>query len=229
MKHQLFFRYFITTILILFPVIGKTQEPIPNPDPLRFQNEIAVFIEWDKKNSIPSEAILFVGSSSIRMWLTHEAFPKYKVINRGFGGAHISDIDYYYSQVIKKYNPKIIVYYCGDNDIDSGKSVKQVFTDYIELIHRIFRDNPTVKFIYLPIKPSLSRWSYWEKMKEVNRLIKMCNEKQDQLFYIDTASPMFDENGLPDKNLLLEDGLHLNKEGYKLWNRLLSKLLDVLN
>ncbi|HKK45627.1 MAG TPA: hypothetical protein VJ964_08900, partial [Balneolaceae bacterium] len=109
--------FFLFVFLFVIQGISKAQAPVKDPDPQRFQQEIDNFKLWDAKNSYPNQAILFVGSSSIRFWKSHDAFPNYPVINRGFGGAHISDVQHYYRQVIGKYHPSIIVFYCGDNDI----------------------------------------------------------------------------------------------------------------
>ncbi len=207
---------------------GFAQEKMHDPDALRFQDEINIFKQWDKKNSFPTGSILFVGSSSIRMWLTHHDFPEYPVINRGFGGSHISDVLYFYNDVIKKYAPPIIVFYAGDNDIAGNKTKTQVFEDYCTLVEKIQKDLPKTKLIYIPIKPSLSRWQYWEKMNQVNLLIKKYNSKNDGLFYIDLATPMLNASAKPKKTLFLEDGLHLNKTGYSLWQSLLYPILTKL-
>jgi lysophospholipase L1-like esterase len=221
------FRFIITLILLISIVtlFGQQYDVLPDPDPKRFQSEIDHFIQWDAKNSTPSDAILFAGSSSIRMWQTRLAFPEYSVINRGFGGAHISDVVYFYEQVIKKYQAGFIVFYAGDNDIAAGKPVEQVFEDYRKLIGMIKQDNPDCKLIYLPIKPSISRWSFWEKMAEVNNRIRKYNQENNTLYYLDLATPMLGESGQPKENLFIEDGLHLNAEGYALWQSLLQPLL----
>lgn len=203
----------------------SAQNEIPNTDPLRFEKEIKTFEEWDQKNSFPENAILFVGSSSIRYWKTSDAFPEYKVINRGFGGSHISDVQFYYDKVIKKYAPKIIIFYAGDNDIAGGKSKETVFTDYRNLISQIYKDNPDVKFVYIPIKPSPSRWSYWPEMKALNNMIKTYNQKNENLFYIDLATPVLNDAGRPNNNLFRKDKLHLNEKGYAIWNTLLNPFL----
>ena len=80
------------------------------------------FIEWDKKNSFLKKGILFVGSSSIRFWHTSNYFPELPIINRGFGGSHISDINYFINETVLKYKPHIIVFYAGDNDIAANKT-----------------------------------------------------------------------------------------------------------
>lgn len=199
-----------------------------DPDPLRFEEEINAFVDWDLKNSIPEQAILFVGSSSIRLWKTAIAFHNYPVINRGFGGSHTSDVLYYYESLIPKYTPDLIIYYEGDNDIASDKPVEQVFDDYKKLITRILDDLPETRFLYIPAKPSTSRWNYWEKMSELNQLIEKYNNEHDRLFYTDLATPLLGSDGRPDDSYFLDDQLHLNNRGYQIWNQHLRPELKQL-
>jgi len=211
------------TILLLAVCLTQTNHKrIADPDPGRFQSEIDQFSYWDQKNSWPDNAVLFVGSSSIRMWLTQDAFPEYPIINRGFGGAHISDVDHYYDQVIKSYDPRAIVFYTGDNDVAAGKPVQQVFKDYMNLVNRIRGDFPDIQFIYIPIKPSGSRWKYWEDMSEVNQLIREFNQGIDGFYYVDLAAVLMSPDGKPDDSLFLDDRLHLNDAGYTRWNSKLA-------
>lgn len=201
-------------------------ETVDDPDPLRFEEQIEQFETWDKRNSFPSDAILFVGSSSIRLWETALAFPGMPVINRGFGGSQTSDVRHYYESVIGKYDPALIVFYEGDNDIASGKPVEQVFHDYRQLVERILNDQPGVDFLYIPIKPSSSRWDYWPEMSEVNQLIKDYNSNSEQLHYVDLATPILNADGKPDDSLFLDDQLHLNKHGYETWNEVIRPVLQ---
>jgi lysophospholipase L1-like esterase len=199
-----------------------------DPDPTRFQSEINLFVEWDKKNSYPSQAILFIGSSSIRLWPTRRAFPDFPVINRGFGGAHTSDLIYFYDQVIQPYDAAVVVLYAGDNDIADGKTVEQVFQDYSELVTRVLRDKPLVKFVYLPVKPSPSRFSFWKEMNRLNLMIKEYSEKDYRLFYVDIATPLLNSTGVPDKKFFTKDLLHLNEDGYAQWQKVLTPKLREL-
>jgi len=102
----------------------------PDPNPERFSKDINTFAVWDSKNTFPENAILFVGSSSVLFWPTATAFPGKPIINRGFGGSEISDVIYFYDQVIKPYAPTKIFLYAGDNDVGHGKMADQVFEDY---------------------------------------------------------------------------------------------------
>jgi lysophospholipase L1-like esterase len=199
-----------------------------DPDPARFQSEIDLFVAWDQKNSYPLQAILFIGSSSIRMWPTRQSFPDFPVINRGFGGAHTSDLIYFYDQIVQPYDAAVVVFYAGDNDIADGKTAEKVFEDYSELVTRILRDKPLVKFIYLPVKPSPSRFSFWKEMNRLNLMIKEYNDKNLRLFYVDVATPLLDSNTVPDKKFFTKDLLHLSEAGYAQWQKILAPHLQEL-
>ena len=206
----------------------------PNPDRFYLSDDgdelyIKDFLDWDKKNTFEKNGILFIGSSSIRKWKTAEYFSyKSSIINRGFGGSHISDINYYFNIILLKYKPKIIVFYAGDNDIASKKAPEQVLDDYVEFVGLIRKNIKQARIIYLPIKPSPSRWSLWENMTETNKLIKMFIELDDMQIYLDTATPMLNNSGRPSSNLFVSDSLHLSEEGYDLWSGILKPTLDSL-
>jgi lysophospholipase L1-like esterase len=221
--------YLLILILAIFLLSFQEEKAtIPEPDPARFQTEIDLFMEWDQKNSYPAPAILFIGSSSIRMWPTHLAFPDFPIINRGFGGAQTSDILYFYKQVVQPYEARVIVLYAGDNDIADGKTAIKVFGDYYELVNLILQDKPSAKIVYLPVKPSPSRFSLWKEMNKLNVMIQEFNLKNPRLFYVDVASAMLDSTGVPDKKYFIEDLLHLNEKGYQVWQMILAPRLREL-
>jgi len=200
-------------------------EPVPDPDPARFSEAIDLFAAWDSKNSVPRNATLFVGSSSIRLWPTAKAFPGVSVINRGFGGSELSDVIHYYDSLIRPYAPARIVLYAGDNDIASGKSADRVFADYVQLVTLVRRDFPAAELVFISIKPSKDRWSLWPIMVETNRMVAHYAEQHAGLRYADLATPLLGENGEPG-DFYIADGLHLNAAGYALWQRGLESFLE---
>lgn len=220
-----------TTIFFLgFMGLFFAQENINNiqdPDPNRFKEAVEYFSRYDSKNSFPVDAVLFVGSSSIRFWETAKYFPGYPVINRGFGGSHISDIIHFIEPLVIKYKPRVIVFYAGDNDIAAGKNAGQAFNDYKEYVQLVREQLPKSKIIYLPIKPSLARWSFWKEMEKANSLIKEYSEMDEFLYYVDTATPMFGNESLPDSSFFVDDGLHLNANGYDLWTEILLPVIEL--
>lgn len=218
----------ILFLLLLFinSIHGQINDKtVADPDPLRYEKAIESFINWDKKNTYPDNAILFVGSSSIRLWETNRFFPDLPVINRGFGGSHISDVNFFFEKLVSKYKPKVIVFYAGDNDIAYNKQINDVYEDYTQFVNLVKKSDPETEIIYIPIKPSISRWIFWEKMQQTNQKIRNYSETNPKLHTIDMALPILNEAGQPDPSLFIEDGLHLSEKGYQLWVKILRPLL----
>lgn len=216
----------ILVLLLLFSATGSgLLAQTDTPDPARFEQEIDAFANWDAKNSSPEDALLFVGSSSIGFWDSAEAFPGYPVINRGFGGSHITDVLYYFDRVIGRFDPSLIVFYCGENDIASGLDSDLVFNDFTELLTQIDEAFPDTDFLYVSIKPSNSRLEHTDRFEAFNKRVETFMKTQNRLHYIDLASPLIGDNGLPDDTFFVDDRLHLNSEGYRLWNEKIRTFL----
>jgi hypothetical protein len=192
----------------------------------RWEKTIQSFEDWDSKNTFPPDAVLFVGSSSIRLWPTRKHFPGFPVINRGFGGCHISDVNYFAHRIVLPYKPKVIVFYAGDNDIAGKKTPKRVFDDYRKFVNLVHKEFPATRIIFVGIKPSMSRWTLWPQMKEVNSKIKVLSDKDERLFIFDSASPLLGSDGKPDVRFFLKDNLHLNSKGYDAWTRTLKPIVQ---
>jgi lysophospholipase L1-like esterase len=84
---------------------------------------------------------------------------------------------------------------------------------------------PDTRLIYLPIKPSLARWSKWSQMQSANSLAENYARDHAWMTYVDTATPMLGGDGRPRAELFVEDGLHMDAEGYRLWSEKLRPLL----
>jgi lysophospholipase L1-like esterase len=221
MKKHMYAVVFVTMLCLS----SEAYADAPDPNPGRFAKTIETFAVWDSKNSFSENAILFVGSSSVRFWPTATAFPGKRIINRGFGGSEISDVIHFYDQVIKPYAPTKIFLYAGDNDIGHGKMADQVFEDYQELVAIVQSDFPKVDLIYISIKPSKLRWDKWPPMVETNRMIREYSESHPNLGYADLATPLLDADGNP-RDVFVDDGLHLNERGYFLWQQALAPYFD---
>jgi len=210
----------------LAPGVILANDRVADPDPNRFAAEIKAFVDRDSKNAVPAEPVLFVGSSSTRMWRTHESFPDLPVINRGFGGSHISDVIHYADRIVLPYRPRVIVFYAGDNDIAGGKSARRVAEDYRRFVSLVHAKLPATRIVFLTIKPSRSRWSLWPQMNEANTLIRDFCREDGRLFWADLATPLVGSDGMPAPELFLSDQLHLNAEGYAVWTKALRPVLE---
>jgi lysophospholipase L1-like esterase len=188
----------------------------------KWEFEIRAFEAADKTNPPPKGAILFVGSSSIRLWKTLAAdFARHKVINRGFGGSQIEDSTALADRIIVPCRPKRVFLYAGDNDIAAGKSPERVCDDFKAFVVRVRAALPRVQIAFISIKPSPSRWHLVEKQKAANHLIERYCNSSGKVEYIDVFKPMLGADGKPRAELFLDDNLHLNAQGYQLWAALI--------
>lgn len=189
--------------------------------PERWEKTIAAFEKQDKAKPPPENAILFVGSSSIRMWKLGKYFPDLKTINRGFGGSEMADVLHFTPRIVLKYKPRTIVVYEGDNDISHGKTPEQLrkeVEDFVKMVRAVLSD---VKIIFLAVKPSLSRWQLADVQRQANAKIESYCQKNKNLVFVDVFQPMLGDDGRPRPELFAKDGLHLNHTGYQLWTKLL--------
>lgn len=211
-------------IVAIFASLASSVESA-DPDPERFAESMEEFAAWDSKNSFPDDAILLVGSSSVRFWATADAFPDKPIINRGFGGSELSDVIYHFDTVILPYSPRQIFLYAGDNDIGNGKTADRVFADYKQLVEMVRSSFPDTEVVFISIKPSMARWEQWPEMVEANRLVREYSGQHPDLGYADLATPLLDDNGQP-KDVYEDDGLHLNGKGYELWQEALAPYVE---
>lgn len=193
----------------------------PADDPFaRWEKEIAAFEAADAKAPPPQGAILFIGSSSIRLWKTlAQDFPHYRVINRGFGGSQIVDSTHFAERIVFPYAPRQIVMYAGANDIHAGKSPEQVAADFLAFVAAVHSRLPDVPIAFISIAGNPARWKEIDQVRAANALVKAQCTADPKLTYIDTASAMLGPDGLPRPDIFVQDRLHMNAEGYKLWTR----------
>ena len=199
---------------------------VADPDPARFAEVIARFAAWDRQNSFPERAVLFVGSSSIAGWPTADRFPGLPVINRGIGGAQISDSNHFLEETVLKYSPDVIVLYAGNNDVEAGKTPQQVLEDYQQFVAAVHARKSDTRIVYVSIHPSLARWARWPKMHEANELIRAWSAGNPRLRYADISQAMLGSDGRPMPQLFVQDGLHLTPAGYDIWTPIVARVIE---
>ena len=192
-----------------------------------FENDIRAFEAADRTNPPPTNAVLFIGSSTIRLWDTVQAeFPDVVLFNRGFGGATCPDVLHFMDRIVIPYRPRTIVFYDGDNDLAHGRSPAQVVRDIREFVARVHEKLPMTKIILLFIKPSPQRWGLAEKARAVNAEIRAIADADPRVEGVDVFTPMLGENGLPRPELYIEDGLHMSPAAYQIWREVLKPYLE---
>ncbi len=216
-------------VLLFFWSCNPISKYENDADVLSWENDIKEFERRDSLETVPANAILFTGSSSIRLWSTIEEDMKpYPVITRGYGGAKLSDFAVYCERIIYPHQFKAIVLFIA-NDItgsDNDKSPQEVLTLFQYVVKKIrekYKDEPV---FFVQITPTNSRWKVWNKISEANSLIKDYCSKEKSLYFIDTAHQFIGADGRPRGELFMTDQLHLNDQGYKLWSLIIKSKLD---
>ncbi len=209
-------RKFLPFFLFFFVATTVRAQQTPH-----FWNEICAFKASDIATPPPQHAILFVGSSSFRMWHDVQvAFPGYQIINRGFGGSQLTDVIRYFYDIILPYHPKQIVIYCGENDlVEKGITAVDVNKRFQTLFCMIRKNLPDAIVDFVSIKPSPSREAVRDQVVAANQMIKNFITSQSKARYIDVYLKMLDENGNVMSDIFKSDMLHLNEKGYAIWQK----------
>ncbi|MGH9370577.1 MAG: SGNH/GDSL hydrolase family protein [Vicinamibacterales bacterium] len=192
----------------------------------RWAKEMAAFEQQDKQTLPAPGGIVFVGSSSIRLWDLSRSFPGLPVLNRGFGGSQISDSVAHVDLLVIRHKPRTVVFYAGDNDISAGKGPQVVADDFKTFVGKVHAALPQTRVAFIAIKPSIQRWALIAKVREANALIRAFSETDDRVGFIDIDGAMLGWDEKPRKDLLVADGLHLSAKGYELWNTLVRPFIQ---
>ncbi|PQO33456.1 hypothetical protein C5Y96_11475 [Blastopirellula marina] len=211
----------LSLVLVLSAMTFAAEKEVP-ASIAKWKGEMDKFAKQDEANPVKPGGVVFVGSSSIRMWDLDQSFPKLHGLNRGFGGSRLEDSVYYADRIILPYKPRTVVVYAGDNDIAAKYTPEQIREDFQEFVSTIREELPETKILYIAVKPSLSRWKLIKEVRETNKLIAEQCAKTDNCEFIDIDAPMLGEDGKPRAELFKKDGLHMTDAGYAIWAKALE-------
>ncbi len=194
-------------------------------DPTYFESQIVAFEESDRQAMPAAGGIVFVGSSSIRLWSSlKEDMAPLPVVQRGFGGAQMEHVLHNARRVVVPYAPRAVVIFCGGNDIGAGKSAERVVADYRAFLELVHAELPETDVWILSMKPSKLRIEQWGEMERVDRGFHAFAAADPRVQVVETGRTLLGEDGTPD-DVYIFDGLHLNAEGYRRWTKLLRPIL----
>jgi lysophospholipase L1-like esterase len=214
-------------VALSFRLFSQTTAETKAAPEAKWEKDILSFEAADRTNPPPKDAVLFIGSSSIRLWTNlAQTFPGHKVINRGFGGSEVSDSVAFVPRIVTPYRPKLVLLYAGDNDIAAGKSAERVLSDFKAFVERIHATLPQTRIAYIAIKPCPAREKYLDQVKAANSLIQAYASSDNRLLFLDVFTPMLTKAGRPRADLFIRDGLHPNPQCYELWASVIRPILD---
>ncbi|MBI1760136.1 MAG: hypothetical protein HYR56_01745 [Acidobacteria bacterium] len=208
-------RWFI--LLFLFTLLPPThaQDAAANAARERFDEAINAFLAADKTNPPPKGAILFIGSSIFRQWAKlQEHMAPLPVFNRAFGGSQTSDILYHMDKVVLPYEPKVIVYYCGSNDINANHKAQAIADRFRQFVTRVRVRLPQTRILFVSINRAPQKEDKWPVVDAANTLIKAYCESDKRLGFID-VNPVLFKDGKPRLELYQPDKLHFLEPAYE--------------
>lgn len=195
----------------------------------RFDSAIRTFEKQDSVAGTPSNKIVFIGSSSFAFWQSMPAdLAPLPVLNRGFGGSTLPEVSHYADRILFPYQPRIIVVYAGENDLNVGphqQTPEQVAASFRTFVRGVQRRLPKTIIYYVSMKPSPSRWANWPVTQRGNQLIEAYVKTDKRLRFIDVRPAMLGPNGRPRSDIFKSDSLHMNAVGYAIWTSLIKPIL----
>ncbi|MCX2979476.1 hypothetical protein EYC98_01225 [Halieaceae bacterium IMCC14734] len=225
---------FVLALLSSVGVIGYSiatgMQKAASDDPRVWEDDIAALeSSWA---DAPTGGIVFVGSSSIRLWHTLEAdMAPLPVIQQGFGGARVNDVAHYLERLVLAYEPASVVIFIGTNDInvsDNPASAVPIISSTVEnIVDRILLQDANTQIYYIAITPTIMSWDKWTEVQAANAAVRAMCQIGSRCEFIATADLFLDAAGEPNKKLYQFDGLHLSTEGYELWTRRIKPLLEM--
>ena len=197
----------------------------PNPDPARFEKDIAAFEAQDKASMPAPGGTLFVGSSSIAQWDVAREFADLKPVKRGYGGSHVTDTIHFAPRIIWPYKPSLIVFYAGDADVAGGKNAEQIASDTAALLALIHKTLPQTRVVVIGTKPSPLHWKHQETIRAANASIQAAIKGDRLAAFADPGPALLGANGLPRPEFYQANGLNLNEAGYQAWTAALRPVI----
>ncbi|ANW96758.1 GDSL family lipase [Wenyingzhuangia fucanilytica] len=175
-------------------------------------------IERKKKRLKHKPGLVFYGSSSFNLWNDiPKLFKEFTPFNVAFGGSTLAACSWFYKKNFKGLAPDAVMIYAGDNDLGDGRHPEEVVLFFRTLLFQIRQDYGNIPVTFVSIKPSPSRWYLEGSIRYTNSNIKKITKEDKNFYFVDIYEAMLDASGKPNNNYFIEDGLHLNKKGYKVW------------
>ncbi|MEM7148105.1 MAG: GDSL-type esterase/lipase family protein [Verrucomicrobiota bacterium] len=205
-------------------------EPYREASEEKWEEEMLEFATLDREEESAEGAVLFVGSSSIRLWDTiGEDMAPYGVIQRGFGGSKWSDVAVHFERLITPHRFPAVVFFVG-NDIkgapEEDKAPEEIAALFEYVLVNVRRHEPEAAVFFVPVTPTEKRWAAWPAIQEANAAIGAVCEADGNAWVVETAEIYLGEDGKPRSELFKEDRIHLNREGYRLWGEAIKKELN---
>ena len=179
-----------------------------------FEREVAVLKRKVEKLENQIALTVFYGSSTIRLWknMAQDLAP-HQTLNLGFGGAFIHSLSHYFEDLFDGLAPQNIMLYLGGNDLTLGLDADQIIERITSFVHMIHDKFPETNIYNIAIKPSFERENELKQIRHINAGVQALADRLPYFHQLGLYDRLMDGNKIR-RDVLLQDGLHLNEKGY---------------
>ena len=171
-----------------------------------YKDQVSIFNSYNQKHV----DIVFIGDSLIDNADWYLYFPQQTVVNLGIQGERVYSLGNRIQQVAE-FHPSNIVILVGINDILLGRTIDEIYDDYIELLLALEALSNEV-FVLSLIKPSHKIDIDFSQIDDLNWKLNTFSVQHNKIQFIDINSSLTDGNYMLSK--FSTDGIHLNAEAY---------------
>jgi hypothetical protein len=170
--------------------------------------------------------IIFVGSSIFRRWSNLETqMAPLPVIKRAFDGFQTADVLGIMGRAVLPFRPRVVVYYCGSNDVDTGETPERIVGRIRQFVEGVHEALPATRVIFVSINRSPQQRDVWDVINTVNRQVDAYAAKTAYFQYVDVNPALMDAEGMPRLELFQPDERHLRPAGYDAYTRVLKPIV----
>ncbi|MFS4418519.1 GDSL-type esterase/lipase family protein [Maribacter sp. 2307ULW6-5] len=191
----------------------------------KWESDIDRFTELDRNQEYPDNSIMFLGSSSIRLWDSiEEDMAPYPVIQRGFGGSCFVDVAHYAAQETLPANLGALVLFAG-NDIwgtEEDRTPEEIGKLLEYTIRKVRKRHPTMPLFVIEVTHVPKREHLIAEIDAENRELERVCGKHEQVYWIATKSMFLTQDNKIRREIFRDDDIHQNEEGYQQWTRLIK-------
>ena len=221
------FTFLFLTALYSFAASNLPTENAGKKPALPFEQDFRAFAAADRVKPPVPGGIVFAGSSIFRQWTNvAEMMAPMPVLNRAFGGSRTGDQLVRFEQVVTLYAPKVIVYYCGSNDLKAGDQPEAIFERFKAFSARVRNTLPATSIIFVSSTRSPDRVAKWDLVNRYNQLVRDYCAVTPQRIFVDVNPALFDQKGQPRLELYQNDKLHFHPPAYVEFSKIIKPVLQ---
>ena len=199
-----------------------------------WQESMEDVVREKEKEEYPEGQIVFYGPSYFTRWGRKHGFTPMRevllgksgaecVVNRGFGSSCSEHQLYYYPRMVRPLKPSVLVYECMGNGRAFGYTPDEIWELGQRVIMYALTDFPGIH-VYL-CSPHNSRdqdEAALQRKQYFYDLAKDFADKTENVFFLDVLNY---EPIRSRKDIYVEDGVHFNAEGYRLYGEMFREML----